>query len=285
MQYPASELVHIAAFSDTGQGGNPAGVWVGTQFPTDEEMQKIAADVGFSETAFAVPLDDTHRLWRVRYFSPEAEVPFCGHATIATTTGIAGRYGAGDYQFQLNLTSIPVSAQPDESGNWQATLLSPPTHSQPVDPSLVDQALQLFGYTREDLDQRIPPARIHGGADHLILTLKQRSQLAAMHYSQAEGGVLMRDNGWVTILLVVAEDEQHFHTRNPFAYGGVYEDPATGAASAAFAGYLRDIGWPHHGEIEIIQGEDMGIRSRIIAKITEQPGSPIAVSGQARLME
>lgn len=95
----------------------------------------------------------------------------------------------------------------------------------------------------------------------------------------------MRDNGWVTILLVVAEDEQNFHTRNPFAYGGVYEDPATGAASAAFAGYLRDIGWPHHGEIEIIQGEDMGMRSRIIAKITDEPGSPIAVSGQARLME
>ncbi|WP_242630999.1 PhzF family phenazine biosynthesis protein, partial [Klebsiella quasipneumoniae] len=43
------------------------------------------------------------------------------------------------------------------------------------------------------------------------------------------------------------EGEQIFHTRNPFAYGGVYEDPATGAASAAFAGYLRDINWPHGG--------------------------------------
>ena len=52
-------------------------------------------------------------------------------------------------------------------------------------------------------------------------------------------------------------------------------------------GYKVDkcIGWPHHGEIEIIQGEDMGMRSRIIAKITDEPGSPIAVSGQARLME
>ncbi len=285
MQYPASELVHIAAFSDAGQGGNPAGVWTGNQFPADEEMQRIAAEVGFSETAFAVPLDENHKLWRVRYFSPEAEVPFCGHATIATTTAIARRFGAGEYQFQLNLTTISVSAQPDESGNWQATLLSPPTHSQPVEQPLVDQALQLFGYTREDLDQRIPPARIHGGADHLILTLKQRSQLAAMQYSQAEGGVLMRNNGWVTILLVVAEDEQHFHTRNPFAYGGVYEDPATGAASAAFAGYLRDLRWPHGGSIAIIQGEDMGMRSRIFARINDQPGSPVAISGQARLME
>jgi hypothetical protein len=41
----------------------------------------------------------------------------------------------------------------------------------------------------------------------------------------------------------------------------VYEDPATGAATAALAGYLREIDWPHGGKIEVIQGEDMGSRS------------------------
>jgi predicted PhzF superfamily epimerase YddE/YHI9 len=53
--------------------------------------------------------------------------------------------------------------------------------------------------------------------------------------------------------LLVYVEEQIFHTRNPFAYGGVYEDPATGAASAAFAGYLQDINWPHGGSIDLIQ--------------------------------
>ena len=76
-----------------------------------------------------------------------------------------------------------------------------------------------------------------------------------------------------------------FHTRNPFASGGVYEDPATGAASAAFAGYLRDIDWPHQGSIDIIQGEDMGMRSRLRADIATEPGSSIRVSGSARIME
>ena len=80
------------------------------------------------------------------------------------------------------------------------------------------------------------------------------------------------------------EVEQIFHTRNPFAYGGVYEDPATGAASAAFAGYLRDINWPHGGSIDLIQGEDMGMRSLIRAEIADELGSSIRVSGQARLM-
>ncbi|HIC1809240.1 TPA: PhzF family phenazine biosynthesis protein, partial [Klebsiella variicola] len=84
--------------------------------------------------------------------------------------------------------------------------------------------------------------------------------------------------------LVYVEGEQIFHTRNPFAYGGVYEDPATGAASAAFAGYLRDINWPHGGSIDLIQGEDMGMRSLIRAEIADELGSSIRVSGQARLM-
>ena len=74
-------LQKIAAFSNGTQGGNPAGVWIGDALPGPADMQRIAAEVGFSETAFAAPLGDGR--WRVRYFVPESEVPFCGHATIA----------------------------------------------------------------------------------------------------------------------------------------------------------------------------------------------------------
>ena len=91
-------------------------------------------------------------------------------------------------------------------------------------------------------------------------------------------------DGLVTILLVWAETPRLFHTRNPFASGGVYEDPATGASTAAFAGYLRDIGWPHGGAIDVVQGEDMGMRSRLHADIALAPGSSIRVSGTARVM-
>ena len=76
----AADVRRIAAFSDGAQGGNPAGVWIGDALPPDALMQRIAAEIGYSETAFAAPLGDG---WRVRYFSPESEVPFCGHATIA----------------------------------------------------------------------------------------------------------------------------------------------------------------------------------------------------------
>ena len=95
----------------------------------------------------------------------------------------------------------------------------------------------------------------------------------------------MRREGLVTILLAYAETPRLFHTRNPFASGGVYEDPATGASTAAFAGYLRDIGWPHGGAVDIVQGEDMGMRSRLHADISQEPGSSIRVSGTARMMD
>lgn len=291
------ELVRIAAFSDGLQGGNPAGVWIGASLPGVHEMQHIAAEVGFSETAFAAPMstplpqgvqavEPTAELreWRVRYFSPEAEVPFCGHATIALGVALARRFGEGEYGLHLNQAVIKVSGWLDGEGHWQAALQSPPTHSKPAPTELVAAALDLFGYTHADLDPRIPPALIHGGADHLVLALNSSAALAAMEYELEQGRTLMRREGLVTILLAHAAREQLFHTRNPFAYGGVYEDPATGAATAAFAGYLRDIHWPHGGIIDLFQGEDMGMASHLHAEIPAEPGSSIRVFGRARLM-
>src|SRR5688572_789643 len=85
-------VLKIAAFADGNAGGNPAGVVIADALPSEEEMRQIAAEVGFSETAFAAPADTG---WRVRYFSPESEVPFCGHATIALGAALALQQGDG----------------------------------------------------------------------------------------------------------------------------------------------------------------------------------------------
>ncbi|MFA0996992.1 MULTISPECIES: PhzF family phenazine biosynthesis protein [Pseudomonas syringae group] len=273
-----TEILKLAAFSDGDQGGNPAGVWLGASLPDDAVMQQIAADVGFSETVFAAPLENG---WRVRYFSPLAEVPFCGHATIALGAALAAQQGDGVFDLTLNQTQITVEGHAQGSLT-SAALQSPPTFSKPVSEQLLEEALRLFGYTHSDLDERIPPAHINGGAGHLILALNSRAALKAMHYDQQAGRELMVREGWATILLAWAGTDQMFHTRNPFAFGGVYEDPATGAATAALGGYLRDIGWPHGGLIDILQGEDMGSPSRLRAEIPEQIGSSIRVSGMAR---
>ena len=275
-----SEVLRIAAFADGLRGGNPAGVLIADRFATDERMQSIAAEVGYSETAFAVREESA---WRVRYFSPESEVPFCGHATIALGAALAMKHGNGVFDLRLNHATITVEGQSEGDQLW-AALQSPSTRSRPATPATVAEALAMFGYRAADLDPRIPPAVAHGGADHLVLALASREALSAMRYELEAGRRLMNRESWVTIMLVYVESERRFHARNAFASGGVYEDPATGAAAAAFAGYLRDLNWPHGGSIDIAQGDDMGQSSRLRAELTAVPGQSIRVSGTARLM-
>jgi len=276
-----TSVLRISAFSDGIRGGNPAGVWIGDALPDATDMQAIAAEVGFSETAFAAPEGDA---WCVRYFSPAMEVPFCGHATIALGAALAHRFGDRTFELHLNASDISVSGRRDGS-TIAAALQSPPTHSTPLDTSLRDELLDLFGYASSDLDPKLPPAKIHGGADHVLLALRSREALARMAYNFDRGRALMEREGLITIALVSVETPRLFHVRNAFAAGGVVEDPATGAAAAAFAGYLRDIGWPHGGAIDIVQGEDMGARSLIRAEIGPAKGSSILISGTARFME
>jgi PhzF family phenazine biosynthesis protein len=274
------KLLKIAAFSDGAIGGNPAGIALCETLPAVAEMQRIAAEVGFSETAFAAPAGDA---WRVRYFAPESEVPFCGHATIALGAALAMTQGNRVFGLKLNNSAISVEGR--LSGNdLTAALQSPPTRSTAPERSQIADALRLFALTANDLDDAIPPGAIFAGADHLVFALKSRSRLAAMNYDLKQGQRFMRASGLVTIALVYARDAQHFDVRNAFASGGVLEDPATGAAAAAFAGYLRDLDWPHAGVIDIVQGEDMGMRSLIHAEIPTARGSSIRVSGQARIM-
>jgi len=270
----------IAAFSDRERGGNPAGVVICGVLPDASVMQAVAAEVGYSETAFAAPIDQG---WRVRYFAPETEVPFCGHATIALGAALALQHGDGVFALSLNHADITVEGR-REGTMIAAALQSPPTRSEPAKPRLIADALALFSYSQDDLDQRIPPAIADAGARHLVLALNSRQRLSAMNYDLAAGRTLMNEAGIVTIVLAYAETPQLFHTRNPFASGGVYEDPATGAATAAFAGYLRDLDWPHGGAIDIVQGEDMGMRSCLRAEIPPISGATIRVSGTARVM-
>ncbi|MFC7738271.1 PhzF family phenazine biosynthesis protein [Roseomonas sp. GCM10028921] len=268
----------LSAFSEGDTGGNPAGVVLLPSLPEAAVMQAVAAEVGYSETAFAAPEGEA---WRVRYFAPAMEVPFCGHATIALGAALARHAGDGVYHLRLNAAEITVEGR-REGELFAAALQSPPTGSVAAPSDLVAASLALFGYAGAELDPRIPPAIAEAGARHLVLALRDRARLRAMTYDLETGRALMNEAGLVTIMLVVAEARDRFWARNAFAAGGVLEDPATGAAAAAFAGYLRDLGWPHGPAILIAQGDDMGMPSRLHAEIPPARGVSIRVSGTAR---
>ena len=251
-------LLRLAAFTTDPNGGNPAGVWIGRSFPADPEMQRIAADVGYSETAFLVPDGDAESgRFRVRYFSPLAEVPFCGHATIASGVALAelgaaapvsadgaaatGR-GPGILVLETNGGPVRISTATDPDGLTRATLTSVATWVREPDPGLVASVLDLLGWGGGDLDPRLPPAIGFAGARHLILAANDRMRLATLVYPFEALKAQMLTHDLTTIQLVWREAADRFRARDPFPVGGVVEDPATGAAAAAFGGYLRDRG-------------------------------------------
>lgn len=284
-------LLRLAAFTTDPAGGNPAGVWIGTAFPADAEMHRIAAEVGYSETAFLVP--DGSGLpgrFRVRYFSPLAEVPFCGHATIAsgvalTERGLAApapRPGeSAEMVLATNAGPVAVTAATREDGMIEATLTSVSPWVEEAHPALVARALALLGWQPTELDPGLPPAVAFAGARHLILAARDPERLRVLDYPFDELGALMLEHDLTTIQLVWRETRDRFRARDPFPVGGVVEDPATGAAAAALGAYLRD-----RGEIsppatfEIVQGVEMGRPSRLTVSIL--PGEDgVRVSGTA----
>jgi PhzF family phenazine biosynthesis protein len=275
------EVIRIAAFSNNNRGGNPAGVVICNEMPEETEMLKTAKHVGYSETAFLKRVDDG---WKIRYFAPETEVPFCGHATIASGAVLGELHGQGTYKLYLNQGEISVTASKSEAGVLSAALQSPGTWSKNAPPEYVEKMLANFNFSVSDLDQNYPVRFAFAGAKHLILVLSQRDKLAKMSYQFAPVQKLMQKENLVTINLAWIESNQTIYSRNPFPPGGVYEDPATGAAAAALAGYLRDIKWPGDKSFEILQGQDMGIPSRLFVQYTENKGESIKVSGETRHM-
>jgi PhzF family phenazine biosynthesis protein len=287
------ELLRLAAFTTDPAGGNPAGVWIGTALPPDAEMQSIAKEVGYSETAFLAPDPKSDAggvagRFRVRYFSPLAEVPFCGHATIASGVALAqrslGLSSTGDRQtviLRTNGGSVPVDIDQPAGRPAVATLTSVATWVQEPPGGLVAQVLTLLDWNVGELDPALPPAIGFAGARHLIIAVRELATLARLDYPFALMRSLMTEHDLTTLQLVWREAADRFRARDPFAVGGVVEDPATGAAAAALGAYLREGGHLRPpATFEIVQGVEMGRPSLLTVRIEpDEPG--IRVSGSA----
>ena len=270
-------LHRLSAFADDGSGGNPAGVWIGETLPDPETMQRIAAEVGASETAFVAPSSGPDR--KVRYFSPTVEVSFCGHATIATGV-VLGSSGEDD-TFRLATAAGEVLVTVGvRNGRVEASLVSvEPKHTE-VSDALLDEALAALGWKSSDLDRSIPPANAYAGAWHLVLAVSRSDRLAKLNYDFERLKALMLRENLTTLQLVWRAQDDLFHSRNPFPVGGVVEDPATGAAAAALGGYLRDAGLIQSPATFVIrQGEAMGRPSLLMVDVPATGG--IVVTGSA----
>lgn len=272
-------VLRYAAFTDHGKGGNPAGVVLDAAGLDGASRLALAAQVGYSETAFVEPAGNNGQ-YRMQYFSPQAEVAFCGHATIATAVAIAERDGPGLLQFSTLAGLIAVQTTADPAG-VTATLTSVPTRTRAAETAELQAALTALRWRGEDLDPRYPAHVAYAGNDHLIVAVRDRARLAVLDYDYPALEELMAQRGWTTVHLVWAENPTVFHARDPFPPGGVVEDPATGAAAAAFGGYLRTLALVDTpARITILQGADMGRPSRLLVDLTAE-NDRVQITGTA----
>ncbi|MGW4834995.1 PhzF family phenazine biosynthesis protein [Streptomyces globisporus] len=250
-------VLRYTAFSADPAGGNPAGVVLDAAGLDEERMLAIAAELGYSESAFLTERTG-EGAYTIRYFSPKSEVPFCGHATVATALALAERDGPGALEFTTPAGLVPVSVV-REGGTLRATLTSVAPHVEEAAEADLTEALAALDWAAADLDPALPPRIAYAGARHLVLAAATRERLAELDYDFARLEALMRRLDLTTLQLVWREGPEVFHVRDPFPVGGVVEDPATGAAAAAFGAYARELGLvPEAAVLTLHQGADMG---------------------------
>lgn len=266
-----------AAFTDDPAGGNPAGVVIGADDLSPAAMQAIAAEVGYAETAF-VTGDGRER--GIRYFSPIAEVPFCGHAAVASAVALADELGDGVFVFSSPVGPIEITTT-EESSRRRASFTSVEPWVAPLRDGDLEAVLALIGATREDLDPRHPPRLAFAGNPHPLIVLHSREAFDGFGFDPEAARRLMDASAWPATIIVLHDDDGGvWSARNIFPVGSITEDPATGAAAAATGAYLRATGAVSlPADVRIEQGAHVGRPGVLEVAIPREGG--IVVSGGA----
>lgn len=279
----APGILHLLAFAAEPGGGNPAGVVLDATALDDAQMQRIATDLGHPETAF-VTAGDGRRV-QVRYFSPDDEVPFCGHATIATAVALADADGPGAFVFDTVAGRVDVTTERGEGGRIVAGFTSVEPHVIDLEPEVAGRLLGLLGLSADDLDERMPLAQSFAGNLHPVVAVRDRSTFDTFGFEPAPMRALLDERGWKGTVIVVHVDGDLVdglvaEARNLFPVGDITEDPATGSAAASLGAYLRDrVGLPAPFRFTVRQGRHIGRPS--VLEVEVPPVGGIHVRGGA----
>jgi PhzF family phenazine biosynthesis protein len=292
-------VLRLTAFSSDPEGGNPAGVVLDASGLSNERMQGIAAEVGYAETAFVTEpprAEDPGRM-RIRYFSPTAEVPFCGHATVATAVALADGLGSatvptdGAFLFATPVGDVRITTRREHEGTVASfTSVEPIVTDIPWD--VRGRLLSLLGVAEGDLEPSHPPRLSFAGNTHPVLVLADPGVFDGFAFDPADARALMDEQGWAgtitvahAVVAAVGPDAGpiEYETRNIFPVGTMNEDPATGSAAAAFGAYLRALGLVRPPQRVLIhQGRHVGRPGLLTVDVPATGG--IVVSGTATLI-
>jgi len=235
--------IHIVdVFAQNQYTGNQLAVVRESALLTDEEMRRIAGEMGYLETTFVPSSSPTDGGFDVRIFTPETELPFAGHPVLGTAAVL--RRTILDVQSQrivLNLDAgqIPVTVEQQDRNDVFWMEVPSPTFHETLDSEV---AADLLDIKQDAIDAKYPPQVTSTGTRQLIIPLEtldvvSRCVIDSETYSERIVDALEVE----TVLVFAPEtyEEQHDINARVFAPAhGVPEDPATGSANSCLAGYL-----------------------------------------------
>jgi trans-2,3-dihydro-3-hydroxyanthranilate isomerase len=273
------DFVVADVFTDKPLAGNPLAVFPDVTGLDEQTMQAIAREFGHSETTFILPSRRPEAAWRLRCFTPQAEVFGAGHNALGAWWVLAAKG-----RVSLNSGSTTVVRQ--ELGERVLPLeLSHPNGT--LQRVVMNQARPVFGETLDDLGalgqvlglpvsdldlSGLRPQAVSTGAQHLLVPVQGLSSLAKLHVDAGKLLALVRPlgcEGAYVFTLETREPGSRAHARAFFPGIGIVEDPATGSAAGPLGALLaRHQIIPEATFVVIEQGDEAARPSRIEVRVT-----------------
>jgi trans-2,3-dihydro-3-hydroxyanthranilate isomerase len=291
--------LHYDVFTSTPFEGNQLAVY--PEPPRDiavERMQRIAAEMNFSETTFVFPPEGAGDV-RMRIFTPGTELPLAGHPTIGTTFALAHEgviaRGRESFVFELGVGPIPVSLQWNDSGlsfAWMTQLL-PKFGSRIAERAGFANAI---GLEPGDIDEHLPIEEVSCGVAFLFVPVKTREAVDRVSIDRRALARAYQQAGCADLAVFFFTTDRTGATSDETVYSrmlapqlGVAEDPATGGASGPLGSYLLQhrVVRPSEARAMVsLQGAAMKRPSRIHISIDGEPDAitRVRVGGQSVLV-
>jgi len=276
-------------FTDRAFGGNPLAVLPTGQNLTDEQMLAVTREFNYSETVFVLPPDDPENTRKLRIFTPGGEIPFAGHPTIGTAHILAA---IGEIALEGDRTSIvfeegvgrvPVTIQ-SESGTpvfAELTAARLPEFDKGL-PLIADLARTLSLRPDDIHNDDLAPEIVSCGVPYLFVPVRDRDALGRAQVDRAQWNPTFAACSTSEIYLICQDPERldsDLRARMFAPNVGIDEDPATGSAAAALAGYLGVRDERQYGTLKWVveQGFEMGRPSILYVEADKRDGTIVEV--------
>ena len=274
------EVLRYDAFSKTAGQGNPAGIVLEADGLTDREMQKIAEQAGYNETAFLLPSESADI--RIRYFTPGHEMNLCGHATVASLYALLekGAIEAGaELKVETKAGVLSVYTASDGNRRFLVTLEQAPPCFQSFTGSR-SQLAEALGISEADFHEALPVVYGSTGIWTLLVPVRDLAAIRRMKPVQAEFPNILTEMPRASVhpfcLETIHRDCQLHGRHFSSPYSGTSEDPVTGTASGVMGAYMKTYGKEFCEESRtdflIEQGQEIGKDGKVKIEVAEQNG-------------